>query len=232
MSGWKVVVVAVVVAMGGAAHADFASMPSFMSNMSTYQNDFFRASNAYTAQQVRYKRLAGNGTTATPPAAPPPAKKHLPLSATDFKPAAKGHPIVDQILADNVKDAGERAKAKTAIDQAFAYFEKNGLRPNNLASSVTVVMELSMVATTGYQGDDAAEAELLANINDAIAANPAFKKMSARDLQTTSDVLWLSAALMVQFIQQGATDPKAKQAAVQMANSMFATLTGAAAAAK
>lgn len=232
MTSVRWIVVLAVISAGGTARADFASMGKFMSTMSGYQQSFATASNAYEAQQARYRALAGNAgattgaTTDKPAVSDKPAApvKHLPITATDFKPAAKGHPIIDQILAENVAP-GERAQAKASIEQAFAQLEKSGVRPNNLANSVALAIEVSMLSTNGYQGSDAAEAELLASVNDAIAANPAFKKMSAKDLQTTNDVLWLSSALMVQFIQAG--DAQSKKQGQQMAAMILGTLTGA-----
>ena len=157
------------------------------------------------------------------PAAPPPAKvAHKPITATDFKPADKGHPVVDKFVAGFPLSPEDAASLKQALRLSLDNFEKE-TRKNNVATAFAIAIVAAVHVANNYDIPDAQSDEIVLSLNDAFAGSPQWKKMSARDKQTISDAMLVYAAMMLNLY--GQPDDNVKAAGVNMARELLARLT-------
>jgi hypothetical protein len=224
------VVVGVVLAASGVSRAQQYRNPY---NNMTFNNSFSRNIDMFNSMNQNFmnqmnrinesraqlrKQLEGG----QPARAPSPVRvAHQSLTATDFKPVDKGHPIIDQYVATFQIAPGDRDGLKQALEMTFKSFEKDS-RKNNFATSFGIAIAAAMHVANGYDIPDAETDEMVANLNDAISTSPAWKMMSARDKQTVSDGMLLYAAMMVQLAAQ--PNENLKQAGVTMAQQFLAGL--------
>jgi hypothetical protein len=215
----------------GVAHAQYRNPYNNM----TWNNSFSRMvdmtnsmNQSLMSQMNRInlsRSLAMKGAAGDKQAAPPAAKPkvaHRPLSATDFKPADKGHPVIDRFVSGFELEPADRAGLKQALAKSLENFEKE-TRKNNVATSFGIAIVAAVHVANGRDIPDAESEELVANINDAMASSPQWTKMSARDKQTFSDAMLVYAAMMLQLA--GQPDEGIKQAGVTMAKGFLAQLT-------
>ena len=167
------------------------------------------------------KNLEGNQAAPAPQQAPKVA--HKPISATDFKPADKGHPVIDKFVAGFLLSPDDRAQLKQALELSLKNFERE-TRKNNVATSFAIAIVAAVHCANGYDIPDAQSDEMVANINDALASLPTWKKMSARDKQTMSDAMLVYAAMMLNLY--GQPDEGVKQAGATMARELLRQMGG------
>jgi hypothetical protein len=153
--------------------------------------------------------------------------KHVPLSKTDFKPPEKGHPVVKAFLDAAAPKADERKQFQKAIDETFGVVEKS-LRKNNVATAFGLAIGTALEIVTGKESSEQADKELIAGINDELAAAPEFAKLAPKDKQTLNDTLVLTGALMIILHTAGQSDPAMKDASVSLAKAVLTQLTGSA----
>lgn len=173
------------------------------------------------------QRMLESSVQAHQPAKGKAKPKHQSLSKSDFKPPQKGHPVVAAFL-DSVKlDTDQRRQFQQAIDATFNLVDKQ-LRKNNVATAFGLAIGTSLEIITGKQSSDEADKELIAGINDQLAAAPEFTKLAPKDKQTLSDTLVLTGALLVILHSAGESDAAMKDASVSMARTVLTQLTGSA----
>lgn len=153
--------------------------------------------------------------------------KHVSLSKTDFKPAEKGHPAVTAFLEAVAAKPDERKQFQKAIDETFGLVEKS-LRKNNVATAFGLAIGTALEVVTGKEASEEADKELIAGINDQLAAAPEFTKLAAKDKQTLNDTLVLTSALTIILHTAGQSDPAMKDASVSLAKAVLTQLTGSA----
>jgi hypothetical protein len=200
---------------------------SFSRNLdmfSSMQQNFMRQ--MISAQMTKRSVAAMAGATPAPAApTPAPSAPRQPLSATDFKPAAPGRPVLDAYLASLQFPPDQRATLRQVIEASIAEFEKAG-RKNNVAASMAVALEASVLVLRGHENSDAESKALLQALNDLIAVSPEWKKMSAREKQNMSDSLLLASALTLNLAIVGKEDETSKKASVAIAEELLLRLTG------
>src|ERR1051325_4925785 len=123
--------VGVLVGMTGVAQAQYRNPYNNM----TWNNSFSRMmdmtnsmNQSLMSQMNRInlsRSLANKALSGETQAAPAPAPKaaHKPLSATDFKPADKGHPVIDRFVSGFPQlEPADRAGLKQALEQTVKNF--------------------------------------------------------------------------------------------------------------
>src|SRR5262245_5000331 len=108
--------------------------------------------------------------------------KHQPLSKTDFKPEHKGRPAEITFLDSLKLDSDQRRKFQEAIDATFNLVNTQ-LRKNNVATSYGFAIGTSIEVVTGKPASEEADRELIAGINDQLAAAPEFAKLTVKEKQ-------------------------------------------------
>lgn len=152
------------------------------------------------------------------------AATHAPAATLDFKPAP-GHPAVKAFLDGANLPADQRAAFQQVIDATFTEVEKR-LRKNNLATGMGVALAAALEIKSGQEVPEDRVDELWASINDMLVASPEVKKLKPDQMQTMYDSLIMTTAIMLTFHELGKSDPKMKQASVDFASNVLATLTG------
>jgi hypothetical protein len=160
---------------------------------------------------------AGNYPTPVVPA-------HLPITATDFRPAVNGHPFIEQYLGAQPFTPQQRA----AVRQAFAEMSARvagASRPNNLAVSMAAAV-CGAIYVIDKRFNDADSDRYLLAINDRLGASPQFSGMSSLQKQNLSDSLLLQTTVLRLLVQLGETDPQARSQSTQLAHTLLQQLTG------
>jgi hypothetical protein len=172
------------------------------------------------------KRQHQGGQSAAPSApAEAPKVTHRPITATDFKRADQGRPVIERFVAGFPQLApADRATLKQALEQSLANFDKEA-RKNNVATSFAIATAAALHVANGYDVPDDKSDELVFMLNDALASAPQWKQMSARDKQTLSDAILVYAAMMLNLA--GQPDEGVKQAGVTMAREFLSQMGGA-----
>jgi hypothetical protein len=154
----------------------------------------------------------------------PAVASHLPMTATDFRPAVYGHPLLEQYLGSQPFTPQQRA----AVRQAFAEMSARvarAARPNNLAASMAAAVCGSIYVIDQSFTDADSDRYLLA-INDRIAASPKFASLSPEQKQNLSDSLILQTTVIRLLAELGRSDPQARQQSTQLAHNTLQQLTG------
>jgi hypothetical protein len=173
------------------------------------------------------KRMLESSIQAHKPAKGKAKPKHQALSKTDFKPAHKGRPAEIMFLDSLKLDTDQRRQFQEAIDATFNLVNTQ-LRKNNVATSYGFAIGTSLEIVTGKQSSEETDKELIAGINDQLAAAPEFTKLSVKEKQTLSDTLVLTGALLVMLHSAGEKDAAMKDASISMAKAVLTQLTGSA----
>lgn len=230
----RTAVVLVLVSMASVAAAQYRNPytgatwnNSFSRNLdmfSSMQQNFMRQMIA--TQSARRSVAAMAGATAAPAeAAPTPKAPRLPLSATDFKPSAPGRPVLDNYLASLQLPADQRVVLRQVLEASIVELEKES-RKNNVAASMAVAIEASLLVLRGHENSDAESKALIQALNELIAVSAEWKKMSAREKQNMSDSLLLASALAVSLTIVGKEDETSRKASVAIAEELLLRLTG------
>jgi hypothetical protein len=132
------------------------------------------------------------------------------------------------MFLDSLKlDTDQRRQFQEAIDATFNLVNTQ-LRKNNVATSYGFAIGTSLEIVTGKQSSEETDKELIAGINDQLAAAPEFTKLSVKEKQTLSDTLVLTGALLVMLHSAGEKDAAMKDASISMAKAVLTQLTGSA----
>ena len=167
-------------------------------------------------------------TVAPAPALPAlPATQHLPITATDFVPAQRGHPVIDQAIGTMALTPQQRAQLRQGTEEMFKLVASQ-YRNNNFAVSVTVAYATAMATLNGTAMSAQQTRELVFAVNDTLAPHPQFAQMSALQKQNESDWLLFQSLIITLLSEMGQRDPQARQQAMQLARAVLRQLNVAA----
>ncbi len=159
-------------------------------------------------------------------AAPPPAPRQYPITATDFKPP-RGRIVPDEISRTNPGTAEEKALLRNLSNQFLDNFEKEA-RKNNIANSFAFLAGVSMQIVLRRDLTDAETDQLISGFNNSIAGTPQFASMSAQDKQVLNESSVITAGMMAFLNEQGKLnhDTKMQADARVMARAVVAYFFG------
>jgi hypothetical protein len=211
------VVVLALAVTGGVARADDLIWGS------AYQNPW-SSWDAYSYKRVESKaqETIANARHEDAQAGQAAPVKHRPLSATDFK-RKGGRPALDEYMATTGLTGADADNLRGWIETTLAAFEGE-IRKDNVASSMAALLAAATYATSGTELDDATEDALVANLNDTLASDRAFKKLKAKDRQRMADTMLIQAAVIAVLIAQD--DPAIQETGRTAATQALQVLTG------
>jgi hypothetical protein len=153
----------------------------------------------------------GKAPTAAAAPAPAPAPEQKPppkqpLTATDFKPVGpKGKVAATFAASLEGLDATQKKQFETVFNDAVKAIEaEKDFRKNNLAYALALLLGASVQVTTGKEVSDADSQELARGLNDLLAAEDGFKKLSAKDRQTFYESCLVMGGLIIGLYTAGA----------------------------
>lgn len=149
---------------------------------------------------------------------------HLPLTATDFVPAQRGHPVVDQAIAGMAIAPEQRRQLRDAIEVLFGRVARQ-YRGNNVAVSVAVAYSTALLTLNGTDLNAQQSREFIFSVNDKLARLPQFAQMSPSEKQNRSDSLVFQAAMITVLRELGQRDPQAHQQAVELSRVVMQSLS-------
>jgi len=155
----------------------------------------------------------------------PVAVQHQPISVSDFVPTMPGHPVAEQAIAGMQIDAQQRQIMQKSVDAVFKAVAKD-YRGNNLAAAMAFAYATANGAITGTSATTQQVRDAALSINDAIAQDPNFPRVSAAEKQNTTDSLIFQSAMIIVLQSLGQQDPGAKQQSVELARIVMKRLTG------
>ena len=144
------------------------------------------------------ERTSSTNTSAKPAPAPPRAA----INATDFRRDNKRKDVVAQLVGSGNLSQADAATLTTTLRSTMAQIGAAG-RKDNVATATAIVIALSFVVLEKPDFDASKADDLIPVANDALAASPVFKKLSAADKQIMYDTLLLSAAVIAIIHQSG-----------------------------
>jgi hypothetical protein len=151
---------------------------------------------------------------------------HKALTATDFRPAAKGHPTIDSLLSSPNLTPDVRTRMRTMVDATFATLGQ--VRQNNMATALGAALGTATVIVSGQPMSPAASAQLFQGVNDLLAESPEFARLKPRDKQVMYEKLVMTTALLLMLQDGGRTNPNLRAQSVATAQSVLLKLTGSA----
>lgn len=179
------------------AHADMiwhAAYQNPMSNWSAYMYD------QNVKRHLRNRASQGTGTTSTvtpanttTAAASAPAK--APITATDFARDPNGKDVVAQFIAATNLPPADGTKLATALRATMTQLGSAG-RKDNVANAMTLLIGLCYGVLEKPGFDPSRADDLIPAINDALAASPQFRALTAADRQNMYDSMLLSTAII------------------------------------
>ncbi len=146
-----------------------------------------------------------------------------PLSATDFKRAGTGRPVLDQYIASSKLTGRQAVEFRAAIDATLGQMEAQ-VRKDNVATSMGVLIAASTYVVRGIELDDPTQDRLIAGLNDVLAADPGFAVLKAKDKQIVSDTMMVQSAVILILSTVG--DANSKAASKAAAREALKFLTG------
>jgi hypothetical protein len=149
---------------------------------------------------------------------------HLPMTATDFRPASNGHPFVEQLLLSKPIPDDQRAILRQAFLEMSSRIAKAS-RPNNLAVAADAAIS-GAIYLTDNRFTDADSDRYLVTLNDRLGSSPAIAQMSGFQKQNLADSLIFQLTVAKMLADVGQTDPQAKAQSIQLAQTMLMELTG------
>jgi hypothetical protein len=211
------VIVFIVAASAGTSRADDLILGT------AYQNPWSSWS-AYNYKRVESQVRARTKAAVNPSAGAAASSNaaQRPLSATDFKRAGTGRPVLDQYMASTGLTGRQAVELRAAIDAALGQIEAQ-VRKDNVATSMAVLIAASTYVVRGVELDDPTQDRLTAGLNDVLAADPSFNKLKAADRQLVSDTMMVQAALIVILSAVGDANSKAASNAAARAALKFLT---------
>ncbi len=174
-------------------------------------------------------RQGQSGAQTAPPAPETPflpAGRHLPISATDFVPVLRGHPVVEESIANLAITPEQRLQLRVGVAEMFRRVAAR-YRGNNVAVSVVVAYATATLALNGAEINDQQSLELIYDVNDKLARNPRFAAMSPADKQNESDRLIFQSVVISVLRDIGARDPQARRQSMELARVVLKQLNGA-----
>lgn len=154
----------------------------------------------------------------------PVAPQHRPLSATDFRPARRGHPTAGALVAA-VPNRVHRKQLGIAIDAKFARIA--ALRANNMAIALADAIAMAQELVSDQEVTAEAFESLLVGFNDGLAVAPTYTKLPRAKKQALYEYLIFNSTILALAIEVGDTDPAAKASAVTLANNLLQQFGGA-----
>ena len=149
---------------------------------------------------------------AAPPAKLAPPKWKFELTATDFVPTG-ARTIPEQLAASLPKE--DRPQVVELGRGILGTLEAQPtLRKNNLATSIAVLLGISVQVVAGGELTDAEGEYLVRLINDGLASDPAFKKVSAQKRTVTSDTFLITGGLIAGISANAKSSGDAAQASL------------------
>lgn len=210
-----------------------AQTRGFGSSSSTYcpprpPSDLMRGMDGHVPSELqgdpRYQawlRCHNGQSTSAPTVA---VAQHLPMEATDFTPAAPGHPLVEQILLSQPYTDEQRAALRLQFDEISARVAQ-AARPNNLAAVVSAAVCGAMYLI-GNEVSDADGDRYLSAVNDRLGASPDVAALSPAQKQDLSDGLIFQITMANLLANAGPNYPQAKELSVQLAQALLLQITG------
>ena len=148
---------------------------------------------------------------AAPKAAPPPKWK-FELAATDFVPTG-ARTIPEQLAASLPKE--DRAQVVELARGILATLEAQPtLRKNNLATSIALLLGISLQVVAGGDLTDAEGEYLVRLVNEVLASDPGFKSISAQKRTVTSDTFLITGGLIAGIAANAKQSGDAAQASL------------------
>jgi hypothetical protein len=171
---------------------------------------------------VERKKVRG-----TAPKQPRASSKRAPIGATDFKPVP-GHPTVEVFLKSSNIDVTQQQMLRSTFD---GYFTALGemFRPNSVASGAGFALGVSIEIANATDLGDADARELVAGVNDMLAASAEFKRLGAAERQALYEVFVMTGALLTMMKTAGETNPALKTQSQDMAKQVISQVSGLAA---
>ena len=169
---------------------------------------------------------ASQSTAQTAPQyAPAPVARRHPISASDFVPVMSGHPVAEQALAGMQVTPKQRLLLHNAVDETFKRLARE-FRGNNLAVAMAFAYATANGTLTGTSATSQQVREAILNVNDALAQNANFTRVSAAEKQNTSDTLIFQSAMIILLRTIGQQDMDARQKSMELARVVMRRLMG------
>jgi|GEM_PF-4181936 len=181
------------------ARADLIWSDAYKNPMSSW-GAYMYDQNVKRHLRERASKPAGGGQAAATPASP--ANPSAPISATDFRRDPNGKDVVAQFIAQTGLPAADGQKLATTLRSTMTQLGAAGRR-DNIATAMTLLIGLSYGVLEKPGFDPSRSDDLIPAVNDALAASPQFKSLSAADRQNMYDSLLLSAAVIAVVHQSG-----------------------------
>lgn len=223
MTVWRMVAVCVVLALAGPARAEEKPFdPSFAPALEKALAPLGAVKADLLKQTLRLSTAARSGGKPGPS-----GLKKKPLSATNFKPAFQGRPVLDAWMLSVDLSAEEKKAMRQGIESLLDMFVKE-FRPNNLGASVTIAIGLCVMIVDDVDLTERFEKDLDQSINDVIANQPGIMKLSAREKHAMSEQLLTMTAIALTFYSVGKESNNAttSRAAVEMSKAILTVLIG------
>ena len=160
-----------------------------------------------------------------PQPAPAVAARRHPITVSDFVPVTPGHPVVEQALAGMPINPQQRRFLQSAVDETFKYVASN-FRGNNIAASMAFAYATANGTLTGTAATPQQVREAILNVNDAIAQNPMFPRVTTVEKQNTSDSLIFQSTMILVLQNMGQKDPDARLKSIELSRVVLRQLTG------
>ena len=193
----------------GVSHS--TQIAKFYDMTSTWNSNLWSAMNRVEATKNRLNSLArsngGSGPRANWPAygsaRTAPATRQYPITATDFKPA--GARIAPDQFAKSIPGLTreQMAALSTLANQFITGFE-SAARKNNVANAVATLLAMSLQTLTGREVSDAESRQMIAALNNTLAANPQFISMAPQDKQLMYETAIIMSGLIITAQTAGA----------------------------
>ena len=157
---------------------------------------------AYMYDQNVKRHLRERTSTGTSAQPTTPTPRRAAISATDFRRDVKRKDVVAQLVNSGNLSQADATTLTTTLRSTMAQLGAAG-RKDNVATAMAIVIALSFVVLEKPDFDATKADDLIPVANDALAASPQFKKLSAADKQLMYDTLLLSAAVIAIIHQSG-----------------------------
>lgn len=153
-----------------------------------------------------------------------PVKRHRPANATDFEPTPD-RPAVEAYLAAQRLPRERVELLRELFALTFTQVETH-LRKHSVATAVGFVLLTAISVSRGVEIADEEVLETIANLNDALAGDAAFRKMTHAERQAVYDSMIMSGALLIYLQTAGKQDPNIERQAIQLAGAIVEQLSG------
>jgi hypothetical protein len=143
------------------------------------------------------------------------------LKATDFK--RTGRPLLDEYLAESGAEGEALDQLRSVMESELDAFE-SAVRKNNVAAATGVLYAVAYEAVNDISIGDAERDDVIARVNDVLAADAKFKKSKAKARQELADTMLIHAVLIK--VMRSVDDPSARAIAEKAGRASLLALTG------